>query len=57
MAGACSVYVLTVEPVMSAMFPIPWRLERVHLGGTETVVEHSTFTVIFGAYLACASER
>lgn len=40
---------------MRTMFPFDYRVERDHAGGTETVVEHETFTVVFGAYLSCAA--
>ncbi len=40
---------------MSSIFPHAFRLEREYPGGVEVIVQHDTFTPIFGAYLACAS--
>lgn len=59
--AACAEHVLylfsTLGALMSEIFCMPWRVERDHAGGTETVVEHATFTVVFGAYLACAASN
>lgn len=40
---------------MRQIFDYAYRLERDHASGTEIVVQHDSFTVVFGAYLACAS--
>jgi hypothetical protein len=40
---------------MRTVFDFAYRLEREHAAGVEVIVQHDTFTPIFGAYLACAA--
>jgi hypothetical protein len=40
---------------MRTVFDFAYRLEREHPAGVEVIVQHDTFTPIFGAYLACAA--